>query len=139
MRFVFATGVLLVLNSLGAHAKIPVEFHGLWLSDPAGQCSGGTSQEMVALASGGYGLYIDDKKYVTTESECDFTASVKSSCCNTDKSKTITAGYRCGSTKNRVMLHIEVLDGKPVLVEAWENEQSGPSVTMYFRRCPSND
>lgn len=99
------------------------------------QCPAGNSVDLMNLAAGGFGLYVDATNYVTTESECSFIGAVKKSCCDTDTSKTVSSAFECGRAKGKVMLHVEIDNTKLILVEAIENAASGPNITIYRNRC----
>ena len=116
-------------------AKMPTEFHGLWLSDSAQECPAGNNVDFMNFAAGGAGLYVDGSNYVSTESECTFNGTPKKSCCDSETSQTVSSAFQCGNSKGKVLLHVEIDNTKPILVEAYENVASGPNVTIYRKQC----
>lgn len=129
------TIIAMCLSIGSASARVDADFYGLWLSDPTQPCPAGNKTDFSNLAAGGMGLYVDDTSYVSTESECEFVGRAIHSCCDTEGSKTFASAFQCGSAKGRVLLHVEAIDGKPELVEAFENKASGPNISVYRKRC----
>jgi hypothetical protein len=137
------TTLLLVAANCATRAAevgIPKEFQGLWVEEADTSCPV-LRRDDDALAAGGILLLRRDKMY-SLESLCRTTGKVTKSCCDWKDRWTVAVNYLCAGegegvkwSKLRIIFHLRPVTNGQVLIKSWENAASGPTVTVYQKRC----
>jgi hypothetical protein len=126
-------GVTLPAQSL-ANSSLPLEFHGLWVTDADRECPD-LKRDEDAHGMGEGALLLHGDKFYSHESLCRLSGQIKKSCCDGEGKQTIASNYSCGSYTGRVLLHLRRSRGEVMLIESYENAASGPVVKIYRRKC----
>jgi hypothetical protein len=138
----FALGAFFILSATPAVSQqkpltlmsLPHQFNGLWVEDDQRECPQLIRDED-AVGMGEGALLLRRNKFYSQESLCRFSGRITKSCCDDHDDQTFAANYSCGRYRGRVILALRRIGGRITLIEVFESAASGPTVTLYSRKC----